>query len=162
MPDTAAPPFLQLINHRAKARLFLLRKVPAAYFSGVRIETATAEQCVTSVPSRWFTQNPFRSTYFACLAMAAELSTGALAMAAVYGRKPSVSILLTGIEGAFFKKAVGKTWFTCNEGLLLRQAAEAAIATGTPQTATVLSSGADAGGNAIAEFRLTWSFKARV
>src|SRR6476469_6351731 len=106
--------FLSLINNRTKANLFLLRKLPAAFFSGVRIEGATAERCTTFVPYTWRTQNPFRSTYFACLSMAAELSTGALAMAAVYGRKPALSFLITGLEGQFHKKATSKTRFTCH------------------------------------------------
>jgi hypothetical protein len=158
----AKPSFLALINNRAKARLFLLRKLPAAFVSGVRIESANAERCVTSVPFKWFTQNPFRSTYFACLSMAAELSTGALAMAAVYGRTPPVSLLITGMEARFLKKAVGKTFFTCNEGLLLKHAVEEAIATGAAQTVTVSSTGVDASGNLIAAFAFTWSFKARL
>src|SRR5687768_328057 len=105
----AASPFLQLIGNRTKARLFLLQKLPAAFFSGVRIESISETHCSVSVPFRWFTQNPFRSTYFACLSMAAEMSTGALAMAAVYGRRPAVSLLITGMESRFLKKATGKT-----------------------------------------------------
>lgn len=159
MPHT--PPFLTIINHPIKARLFLLRKLPAAFFSGVRIESATSDGCTTSVPYTWFTQNPFRSTYFACLGMAAELSTGALAMAAVYGRKPAVSLLITGMEARFLKKAVGKTFFTCNDGLLLQQAVANAFETGVPQTVKAASTGVDATGNLVAEFGFMWSFKVR-
>lgn len=157
----AASPSLQLIGNRTKARLFLLQKLPAAFFSGVRIETVSAAQCSVSVPFNWFTQNPFRSTYFACLSMAAEMSTGALAMAAVHGRKPPLSMLITGMESRFFKKAIGKTIFICSDGLLLQQAIETAIETGAPQTVKVHSRGADAGGNSIAEFWFTWSFKTK-
>lgn len=159
MPDTSY--FLRLLNNRTKANLFLLRKLPAAYFSGVRINAASAAACTTSVPFRWFTKNPFRSTYFACLSMAAELSTGALAMAALYGRSKAVSMLLVQVEGRFFKKATGHTIFTCTAGLRLQQAVENAIETGTPQTVKVASTGTDAAGNRIAEFWFTWSFKAK-
>jgi hypothetical protein len=158
----AAPAsFLDLISNRTKSRLFLLRKLPAAFFSGVRIETISAEHCMVSVPYKWFTQNPFRSTYFACLGMAAELSTGALAMAAVYGRTPSVSMLIVKMESQFLKKATGKTFFRCNDGQLLQQAIETAVQTGTPQSVTVRSTGVDTTGNMIAEFWFTWSFKAK-
>ena len=57
---------------------FYFQKLPAAFFSGVRIKEVGETKCRVSVPYKWFTQNPFRSTYFACLAMAAEMSTGAL------------------------------------------------------------------------------------
>ena len=153
--------FLEIVNNRTKARLFLLRNLPAAFFSGVRIEAASIEQCTVSVPYNWFTKNPFRSTYFACLSMAAELSTGVLAMAAVYGRKPAVSLLVVHMESQFLKKAVGKTSFTCNDGLLLQEGVKNAIETGTPQEVKAYSKGVDADGNVIAEFWVTWSFKAR-
>ena len=162
MQTPAASSFLQIIGNRTKARLFLLQKLPAAFFSGVRIEAITAEHCTVSVPYKWFTQNPFRSTYFACLSMAAEMSTGALAMAAVYGRKPAVSLLITGMEGHFFKKAIGKTLFTCSEGLLLRQAVENAVQTGVPEAVKVYTTGVDTAGTLIAEFWFTWSFKAKI
>lgn len=161
MQTVATSPFLRLIGNRTKARLFLLRKLPAAFFSGVRIEAITAESCAVSVRYGWFTQNPFRSTYFACLAMAAEMSTGALAMAAVYGRTPSASMLITGMESRFTKKATGKTTFTCNDGALLLQAIETTIESGMPQTIKVYSKGVDDGGIVIAEFWFTWSFKAK-
>ena len=153
--------FLEIVNNRTKARLFLLRKLPAAYFSGLRIEAASVEQCTVSVPYKWFTQNPFRSTYFACLAMAAELSTGTLAMAALYGRKPAVSMLITHMECRFLKKATSKTIFTCSDGALLQQAVEKAIETGTPQVVKTYSNGVDASGTAIADFWFTWSFNVK-
>lgn len=157
----ATSPFLNLIRNRTKAQLFLFRKLPAAAFSGVRIEAVSEESCTVSVPFRWFTQNPFRSTYFACLSMAAEMSTGALAMAAVYGQKPSISMLITKMECSFFKKATGKTIFTCNDGTVIQQAVEKAIQTGAPQSVNVFSNGIDTAGNNIAEFWFTWSFKAK-
>ena len=159
--QATASSFLKIIGNRAKARLFLLRKLPAAFFSGVRIEAVSAQSCTVSVPYGWFTQNPFRSTYFACLAMAAEMSTGVLSMAAIYGRRPSVSMLVVRMESDYYKKATGKTSFTCNDGERLQQAVEAAVETGLPQSVTVQSTGVDASGNKIAGFNFTWSFKAK-
>ena len=72
------------MKHPVKFRMFLLTKLPSAYFTGVRIKEVDAKKCVTTVPYKWFSKNPFRSTYFASLAMAAEMSTGALALAHLY------------------------------------------------------------------------------
>jgi hypothetical protein len=72
--------FLALTRQGWKFRLFMLQKLPAAYFSGVRVREIRPEYARVSVPYRWFSQNPFRSTYFACLSMAAEMSTGLLGM----------------------------------------------------------------------------------
>lgn len=107
--------FIKLANS-FQFRLYMLRKLPTAFFSGVRVKYLSETNCEVSVPFRWFSQNPFRSTYFACLAMAAELSTGALAMANVYKRKPEVSMLVVKMEAEFFKKATTRTTFLCTHG----------------------------------------------
>ena len=153
--------FFKLVNNPLKFRLFLLSKLPSAYFSGLKITACTPEKCTVSVPFRWFTQNPFRSTYFACLSMAAEMSTGALAMAHIHQRKPAVSMLVTGTEGKFHKKATGKTFFTCSEGIVIKETVNRAATTGEAQSIIVHSKGFNAGGELIAEFWFTWSFKVK-
>lgn len=159
--DASMEAFLSLVRNPLKFRIFLFRKLPAALFSGVRVESIFPDKSVVSLPYKWFTQNPFRSTYFACLSMAAEMSTGLLAMAHIYQRRPRVSMLVTAIEGSFHKKATGRTRFICNDGLALQQAAEQAISTGQAQSFTALSSGYNEARELVAEFRVTWSFKAR-
>src|SRR5689334_1334334 len=104
MADTNASAFFALTRNQVTFRLFLLKKLPAAYFSGLRVKEVSEYACAVTVSFRWFTQNPFRSTYFACLSMAAEMSTGILAMAHVYKRSPKVSMLVVSVEGKFYKK----------------------------------------------------------
>ncbi|MBK5272007.1 MAG: DUF4442 domain-containing protein, partial [Bacteroidia bacterium] len=99
--------FIKLLNHSLKFRLFLFVKLPSAYFAGVRIKEADERHCVVTVPYKWFSKNPFRSTYFACLNMAAEMSTGALAMAHLYKSITPVSMLVVKVESEYFKKATG-------------------------------------------------------
>lgn len=154
--------FIQLVKHPLKFRLFLLGKLPAAYFSGVRVREISEERCVATVPYKWFTRNPFRSTYFACLSMAAEMSTGTLAMSHLYKRKPAVSMLVTKVESSYHKKASGRTWFTCEDGSLLAKAIQQSIDSGQPQELRVRSVGKNEAGDLIAEFYVTWSFKARL
>jgi Domain of unknown function (DUF4442) len=153
--------FYRLMRDPMKLRFFLLSKIPAAYFSGVKIDTIDPLQCTTSVPFKWFSQNPFKSTYFACLAMAAELSTGALAMANTYKRKPVVSMLVVGMEAKYFKKATDTTTFTCADGLQISAVIDQAIATGEGQTFTAKSIGKNKNGDLIAEFTFHWSFKTK-
>lgn len=142
-------------------RFFLFWKLPAAFFSGVRINTLTPERCAARVTYKWFSQNPFRSTYFACLAMAAELSTGALSMAHLYKRNPAVSMLVVKMEAEYGKKATGITVFTCEEGLALAAAIEEAVRSGSGQQVTVSTTGRNEKGEQVALFRITWSFKAK-
>jgi hypothetical protein len=75
------------------------------------VKEINEEKCIASVPYKWLTQNPFRSTYFASLAMAAEMSTGTIALSNVYKRKPSISMLVTKMEANYFKKATGTIFF---------------------------------------------------
>lgn len=153
--------FFSLVNNPLKFRLFLLSKLPAAYFSGLRIKQADEERCAVTVPHRWFTQNPFRSTYFACLGMAAEMSTGVLAMAHIYKKVPAVSMLIIANEALYFKKAKGTTTFTCNEGAKIRDTIQQAVATGEPQTLTVHAEGTDGNDELVARANFTWSFKVK-
>jgi len=154
-------PFLRLAAHPFKLRLFLLSKLPSAYFSGVRLRYADEEKAVVTVPYRWFSTNPFKSTYFACLAMAAEMSTGILALAHIYKQEPSVSLLVLKVEGSFHKKAVGLTTFTCEEGMRIRQMVKEAMSTGKPAQVTVRSVGKNSEDELVAEFNITWGFKLR-
>ena len=50
-------PFLQ--------RIFLLIKLPAAFFMGVRIRSIRDDSAEVTVPYAWRSQNPFKSIYFA-------------------------------------------------------------------------------------------------
>ena len=86
--------FISLMKHPLKFRFFLLSKLPSAFFTGVRIRDVDERKCIVTVPFKWFTKNPFRSTYFACLGMAAEMSTGALCMIHLFKRQPPVSTRL--------------------------------------------------------------------
>lgn len=153
--------FIKLMKHPVKFRVFLFAKLPSAYFAGVRVRHITAENCKVSVPFKWFSQNPFRSTYFACLSMAAEMSTGALAMAHVYKLHPAVSMLVVKTEAEYFKKATGRTTFTCNDGSAIKDTIQKAIATGEGQTFKATSEGVNEAGEIIARFLITWSFKAK-
>ena len=153
--------FLQLINNPFKLRFFLLAKLPSAFFSGVRVLVADEKKCVVTVPYKWFSKNPFKSTYFACLSMAAEMSTGVLAMAHVYKREPGVSMLVLKIKGDFNKKAVGRTSFTCEDGLAFEQAVNEAASSGKSTSLAARSAGKDKNGDIVAEFVITWSFKAK-
>lgn len=139
----------------------MLMKLPSAFFSGVRVRDISEKASTVSVPYKWFSQNPFRSTYFACLAMAAEMSTGILALAHIHKRQPAVSMLVVKMEAHYYKKAIGRTFFTCEEGNNLKEVIEKAIATGEGQTLVVTSTGKNEAGEKVAEFFITWSFKAK-
>ncbi len=153
--------FMSMVRSPLKFRLFLLSKIPAAFFSGVRVKSIAEDKCVVTIPYKWFSTNPFKSTYFACLAMAAEMSTGALAMAHLYKRKPSVSMLIIDMSAEYYKKATNITTFVCKDGIAIRDAIEEAIVANGTNSITIKSTGTNEAGELVAEFSFTWSFKVR-
>ena len=153
--------FIRLLKHPLKFRMFLLSRLPNAFFAGVRIKNIDENHCEVSVPYKWFTKNPFRSTYFACLSMAAEMSTGALCLVHLYKKKPAVSMLVTKVESEYFKKAVGKTNFICEDGIMIKGAIDQAIETGEAKTVRARSVGRNNEDVVVAEFFITWSFKVK-
>ena len=53
----------------------LAAKLPMAFISGCRITELNEEQCKVTIPYRWLNNNPFGTTYWAVLGMAAETTT---------------------------------------------------------------------------------------
>ena len=151
--------FFKLIRNPFLFRFFLLTRLPAAFLAGIRLELITPERAVVKLRYQFLTKNPFRSTYFACLGMAAEMSTGLLAMAHLYKRKPPISMLVVRIESQFFKKATGITRFTCEQGQALAAAIQKAVETGQSVELLVTSSGFNEQDIEVARFLITWSFK---
>lgn len=136
-------------------------KLPSAFICGIRLRDVDEKHCVVTVPYKWLSQNPFRSTYFACLSMAAEMSTGALALAHLHKRDPAVSMLVIKVESEYFKKATQRTTFICEDGEAMLKVIEESVSTGEGRIFRAKSTGKNPDGDTIAEFYITWSFKAK-
>lgn len=158
--SVAQQAFKRNILNPWKLRLFLLRSLPMAYLAGLRVRSLTEEQAIVTVPFKYLTQNPFRSIYFACLSMAAELASGVQAMLHIQGAG-RVSMLVVGLEAEFTKKATGLVTFTCPDGAAIAQAIADSRATGEGRTVVCTSTGHDAAGDVVAVFRVRWSFRAK-
>lgn len=143
-----------------KLRFFMLRKLPMGLLAGLRVTAFDEQTASVTIRYGYLTQNPFRSLYFACLAMAAELATGVQGLVRV-AEGPPVSMLVVGLEGSFTKKAVGRITFTCPDGAAIAQAVAETRATGESRSVLCTSTGRDETGDEVAVFRLTWSFKAK-
>jgi hypothetical protein len=153
--------FIQVISNPLKYRLFLLSKLPLAFFTGLKIDSVSQLHCAVSIKYKWLNKNPFRSIYFASLSMAAELSTGVLCFGNIYKQNPSVSMLVTNMQASFSKKAIGNIVFTCSNGKEVKEAVEMALLKGNGTTIQLLSTGKNEDGEVVAEFHFTWSFKAK-
>ena len=151
--------FLKLVQSPMQFKLFLLRHLPMALLAGLRVQDITNHKASVRISLNYLTKNPFGSIYFACLAMAAELSTGILAMKSVEQSRINFSLLVVEIQAEFTKKAIGSITFTCDDGLKIEQTIEKCIESNNPQQVRVQSKGINEDGDIVAKFKITWSFK---
>jgi hypothetical protein len=137
----------------------MLWNLPLAFFARLRIDEMTMEKASISVPYNFLNKNPFLSIYFAALSMAAELSTGILAMAHVEKNPSPVSMLVFNMKAEFVKKAKTRITFTCTQGKLLEETIMLSIAGNEGKTQEVFTEGIDTNGEVVARFWFTWTFK---
>ena len=139
-------------------KLGMLYKLPSVFFWGIRIIKLDENECELSIPFSWRTQNPFKSIYFAALAGAAELSTGALCQLHLAGRTPH-SMLVVDFKIKYIKKANTKVRFSCTQGLILQSILDGLKASGESETITLKSDGRNDVGELVCKAEITWSFK---
>jgi hypothetical protein len=143
----------------SKLNLFLFYKLPAAFWCGVRVKSISQATCATTVKYKWINQNPFQSMYFAVQAMAAELSTGALCVSQIKQSGKNISMLVANNKASFTKKAIGRIYFTCNDGEKITQAIQQTILTGESQTVWMQSIGVNQKGEQVSVFDFEWTLK---
>ncbi len=144
-----------------KLNTFIIFKLPAAYFCGVRTKHIDDSKCIVSIKYRWINQNPFKSMFWAVQGMAAEFSTGALMISKIKASGKHISMLVTSNKAIFTKKATGRITFTCNDGHLIDAAIKEAIETGEGQTIWVKSIGVNEEEVEVSTFNFEWSIKVK-
>ena len=142
-------------------RGYLWTRLPLAACAGLRLEQLDDAACVVGLPGGWRTQNPFRSTYFAAQAMAAEMSTGAPALVLLRDAPVSIAMLVVGLKVTYSKKLVGAGVFTFEDVAGMRAAIARAATADESQAFTARSTGRDPKAEVVAEFEIDWSFKRR-
>jgi len=165
-PDSKTKPDMKstnkiekLANSPFRMRLFMLWKLPLAFIARLRVDEMNMGKASISLPYNFMNKNPFRSIYFAALSMAAELSTGILAMAHVEKNPLPVSMLVLGVKAEFVKKAKTRITFTCTQGELLEKTIALSIIENEGKTSEVFAEGMDSSGEVVARFWFTWTFK---
>jgi hypothetical protein len=137
------------------------RTLPLAAFAGLRVVRLDEAGCAVRLPGGWRTQNPFRSTYFAAQAMAAEMSTGAPALVLLQDAPASVAMLVVGLRAAYTRKLVGDGVFAFEDVAGMGAAIGRAALSDEAQAFTARSVGRDGAGEVVAEIEVDWSFRRR-
>lgn len=161
MPNEKRKEFYKLAMHPLKFKLFQLSALPSSFFAGLKVKQINDELCTVAVRYKWFNKNPFRSLYFAILGMTAEMSTGSLCMANLYKRKPAASMLVTKIEGEYYKKAIGKIAFTCKMAKEIERVIDECYSTNDARSIRCETTGMNEAGEEVARFWITWSVKTK-
>ena len=143
-----------------KINRWMLFKLPAAWLTGVRLSLIDEDKCEVKVRFKWINQNPYRSMFWAVQAMAAELTTGMLLTKSIQDSNSDISMLLVSNKSSFYKKAVGKITFVCDEGEIAKQLINSTIKN-TSSKAWFKAKGYDEAGDQVSEFDFEWSCKKR-
>ncbi|RSK39124.1 DUF4442 domain-containing protein [Mangrovimonas spongiae] len=144
-----------------KLNLFLLFKLPSAYFTGVRATFIDDNSCEVKVKHKWINQNPFKSMFWAVQGMAAELTTGALMLTKIKASGKRISMLVANNKGSFTKKATGRITFKCHQGDAINEVIKKAIETGEGQTIWLYANGVDESGDEVSQFGFEWTLKVK-
>jgi len=151
--------YLRKVNSPFLYRLFLIQKLPIAWVSGLRVHKVDKESARVNIKFRYLNKNPFKSMYFACQAMAAEMSTGLLAMGCLDSQPEKISMLVLDLNCEFSKKAVGNIQFVCEDGIKVQSAVQMAVDSNEGVVCVMQSKGIDEQGDCVSTFNITWSFK---
>lgn len=150
---------LNLVTNPWKMKLYLFLNLPMAFLAGLKVVSASPERVTIKAPYGFINKNPFKSMYFAVQSMAAELSSGILALSVVKSSEIPVSMLVLNMKASFLKKARTPVEFTCENGKEISDTIARCISTKEGHTIDVVSVGIDTYGEKVAEFTFTWTFK---
>jgi hypothetical protein len=156
-PNAAAKSHIKKMTNPVIFWWAMLFKLPSAIFWKLKMKSLSPEKCEVTIPYFWRSQNPFKSIYFAALAGAAELSTGALCQVALAG-KGKFSMLVVDFKAEYTKKATEKITFICDQGAELEGLIEQ-MQPGDTRQMLLISTGYNQSGEQVAKFFITWSFK---
>ncbi|MCJ7664124.1 MAG: DUF4442 domain-containing protein [Desulfobacterales bacterium] len=153
--------FQRVLNNRVLSKIVLFFQVPMNFIAGMRIRELNKKSCKVSVPYRWINKNPFQSTFWAVLGMAAEMSTGLLVKMYTYKLDPSIAVIVGDCSGEFVAKATDLTTFVCTDGGRIAETVKKAIQTGEPREVLCRTIGYSKAGEEVARFTFTWKMKMR-
>ena len=151
--------YLKKVNNSFLYSLFLIQKLPIAWISGLKVAGVTKDSAKVNIKFKYLNKNPFKSMYFVCQAMAAEMSTGLLALGCLDAQSEKVSMLVLDLNCSFTKKAIGTIQFVCEDGAKVKACIDEAVETGKGVVCVMQSKGFNEAGDCVSTFNINWTFK---
>ena len=152
----------KVISNRFLLRLGMLYQLPLGFLTGMHVKHMDDEKCTVAVGYKFLNRNPFKTTYWAVLGMAAEMASGILLITYTKYVSPSVATYVVGCESKFINRALGVTTFECKDAKYIKEQVKLAAETGAGYTFKSATTGYSADGTVVAEFIFTWSVKGRL
>lgn len=157
--DNKKSTFINSMMNPLKYGMFTLRKLPSLLFWGIKVTEINELSCTVTTKYNWRNTNPFGSMYFSALCGSGELATGILVMLNTFDNG-AWSMLVTGFESQFKKKAMGKIKFICEQGEEVAQLIDSMKAQkGNTGNIVLKARAIDEQGDEVASFNVHWSLK---
>ena len=145
-------------------RLWSLRNVFLLWFVKPSILEINERRCVVRIRLNWRTRrNDIHAMYLGVLCMGADVASGLISFAETQKRKLNLSIIFKDMKAEFLKRAEGDVHFINDDGALVMDLIERALATGERQQATihVTATVPKLSDEPVAKFEMTLSLKKR-
>mgnify|MGYP001181192143 CR=1 FL=1 len=142
-------------------KLFGLIKVPMIFYCRPKVISTDDNKLVVKIPLNRRTRNHIKTMYFGALCIGADITGGFLAMGPIQESKRKIILLFKDMNVKFLKRAEADVYFTCNDGIAVRELVQQAIKTGSRQNYTlkIIAQTPSISDDIIAEFDLTLSLK---
>ena len=142
-------------------RIWTFFKVPMLFLMRPVVHSLDEKHAEISIRLGYFTKNHFKSMYAGVLVAGADLGCGLLAMEIAKKNRGKILLLFKDIQASFYKRAMGRTLFVCNDGELISQAVLKAIRSGERQNLIVAVKAfcPDISQELVAEFKMILSLK---
>ena len=142
-------------------RFFGLTKVAMIYYCRPKVIKFTNELLEIKIPLNRKTKNHLNSMYFGALSVGADITGGFLAMPHIQDSKRKINLVFKDFNAKFLKRAESDVYFTCADGLAVKNLVEKAIKTQERQNYTlkIIAKTPKISDDIIATFNLTLSIK---
>ncbi len=146
-------------------RLWSLVNVFLLWFVKPTILEVNERRCVVRIPLNWRTRRrDIHAMYLGVLCMGADVAAGLIAFNLVRDRKANVSFIFKNLRAEFLKRAEGDVLFTNEDGAVVQDLVQRALASDERQEATIHVTATvpkKLGDEPVARFELTLSVKRR-
>lgn len=146
-------------------RAFSFAKIPLLFFVNPSVVRMTEEEVVVAIPFLRRNRNHLGSMYFGTLCVGADAAGGLIAAKALEKVKNGKgSLIFKDFQAKFLKRPEGRTYFTCKDGLAIREAvrrADESLERVELPVRIVATVPEKSGEEPVAEFTLTLSLKVK-